>query len=80
MIITAKVAISEDKIISISSSDPPAVPITAKVVADMMETVGISRLITVDLHAEQIQGFYYRPVDNIYGTPVMFDDIKIFIF
>ncbi len=42
------------------------VPITAKVVADMMASVGISRMITVDLHADQIQGFFYMPVDNIY--------------
>ena len=45
------------------------VPITAKVVADMMAAVGISRLVTVDLHADQIQGFFYMPVDNVYGTP-----------
>ena len=47
------------------------VPITAKVVADMMAAVGISRLVTVDLHADQIQGFFYMPVDNVYSTPVM---------
>lgn len=52
------------------------VPITAKVVADMMSAVGINRIITVDLHADQIQGFFYIPVDNIYATPVMLDDIK----
>ena len=52
------------------------VPITAKVIADTMSVVGISRLITVDLHADQIQGFFYTPVDNIYGTMVMFEDIK----
>lgn len=52
------------------------VPITAKVVADLMSAVGISRVITVDLHADQIQGFFYIPVDNVYGTTVMFDDIK----
>lgn len=52
------------------------VPITAKVVADIMAIVGITRLITVDLHADQIQGFFYIPVDNVYGTSVMFDDIK----
>lgn len=51
------------------------VPITAKVVADMMATVGISRLITVDLHAEQIQGFFYMPVDNIYPSPVILADL-----
>jgi len=44
------------------------VPITAKVVADMMQGVGIKRLITVDLHADQIQGFFYMPVDNIYAS------------
>lgn len=52
------------------------VPITAKVTADIMAAVGITRLITIDLHADQIQGFFYIPVDNVYGTPVMFDDIK----
>jgi ribose-phosphate pyrophosphokinase len=52
------------------------VPITAKVVADIMTASGIKRIITVDLHADQIQGFFYIPVDNVYGTPVMFDDIK----
>lgn len=52
------------------------VPITAKVVADMMATVGISRMLTVDLHADQIQGFFYIPVDNAYATPVIIDDIK----
>lgn len=44
------------------------VPITAKVVADMMASVGISRVITVDLHADQIQGFFYMPVDNVYAS------------
>lgn len=52
------------------------VPITAKVVADIMASVGISRMLTVDLHADQIQGFFYMPVDNVYGTPVMLEDIK----
>lgn len=52
------------------------VPITAKVVADMMASVGISRTLTVDLHADQIQGFFYMPVDNLYSTPIMLDDIK----
>ena len=44
------------------------VPISAKVIADMMQKVGFSRLITVDLHADQIQGFFYIPVDNIYAS------------
>jgi ribose-phosphate pyrophosphokinase len=51
------------------------VPITAKVVADMMVSVGVDRVLTVDLHAEQIQGFFGCPVDNIYGSPVLNDDI-----
>jgi len=52
------------------------VPISAKVVADIMVAAGITRVITIDLHADQIQGFFYIPVDNVYGTPVMFEDIK----
>lgn len=52
------------------------VPITAKIVADMMASVGISRLVTVDLHADQIQGFFYMPVDNLYSTPIMLEDIS----
>ena len=52
------------------------VPITAKVVADMMASVGICRVLTVDLHADQIQGFFYMPVDNVYSTPILLDDIK----
>ncbi|MCC5791260.1 MAG: ribose-phosphate pyrophosphokinase [Legionellaceae bacterium] len=51
------------------------VPITAKVIADMMATVGICRMLTVDLHAEQIQGFFYMPVDNVYSTPVLHQDV-----
>ena len=51
------------------------VPITAKVVADMMVGVGVDRVITVDLHAEQIQGFFDVPVDNVYASPVLTDDI-----
>src|SRR4029079_1307610 len=52
------------------------VPITAKIVADMMATVGIGRVVTVDLHADQIQGFFYMPVDNIYSTSVMVEDMQ----
>lgn len=52
------------------------VPITAKVVADMLTTVGISRLLTVDLHADQIQGFFYVPVDNVYSTPEMLTEVE----
>ena len=53
------------------------VPISAKVVADMMAAVGISRLLTVDLHADQIQGFFYMPVDNVYASAVMLEDIQL---
>lgn len=52
------------------------VPISAKVVADMLSIVGIDRIMTVDLHADQIQGFFDIPVDNIYGTPVLLRDLK----
>lgn len=52
------------------------VPITAKVVADMMASVGICRVLTVDLHADQIQGFFYMPVDNVYSTPALLRDIE----
>ena len=52
------------------------VPITAKVVADMMASVGICRVLTADLHADQIQGFFYMPVDNVYSTPILLEDIK----
>jgi ribose-phosphate pyrophosphokinase len=51
------------------------VPISARVAADMMASVGINHVITVDLHADQIQGFFDMPVDNVYATPVTFDDI-----
>ncbi len=52
------------------------VPISAKVVADMLDVVGVNRVLTVDLHADQIQGFFDIPVDNIYGSPVLIDDIQ----
>ncbi len=52
------------------------VPITAKVVADMLTTVGVDRVLTVDLHADQIQGFFDIPVDNIYASPVLLADIE----
>lgn len=51
------------------------VPITAKIVADMLATVGICRVVTVDLHADQIQGFFYIPVDNVYASPVLLADL-----
>ena len=49
------------------------VPISAKVVADALTGVGIDRIMTVDLHADQIQGFFNVPVDNVYGSPVLVD-------
>jgi ribose-phosphate pyrophosphokinase len=52
------------------------VPITAKVVADMITSVGIDRVLTIDLHADQIQGFFDIPVDNIYGSPVLLTDLQ----
>ncbi|MDD9961929.1 MAG: ribose-phosphate pyrophosphokinase [Gammaproteobacteria bacterium] len=51
------------------------VPISAKVVANMLDGVGINRLLTVDLHADQIQGYFEMPVDNVYGSPVLVDHI-----
>ncbi|RLA67383.1 MAG: ribose-phosphate pyrophosphokinase [Epsilonproteobacteria bacterium] len=54
----------------------PRVPITAKLVANLMETSGITRLVTVDLHASQIQGFFDIPVDNLYGAILFMDYIK----
>jgi ribose-phosphate pyrophosphokinase len=51
------------------------VPISAKVVADMLMTVGLHRVMVMDLHADQIQGFFNIPVDNIYATPVLLGDL-----
>lgn len=51
------------------------VPITAKVVANMLQVAGVQRVLTVDLHSDQIQGFFDIPVDNIYGTPILLGDI-----
>jgi ribose-phosphate pyrophosphokinase len=51
------------------------VPISAKVVANLLETVGIGRVLTMDLHADQIQGFFDIPVDNIYASPVLLTDL-----
>ena len=52
------------------------VPISAKVVANMLEAVGVERLLTMDLHADQIQGFFDIPVDNIYASPVLLSDLQ----
>ncbi len=54
----------------------PRVPISAKLVADLMERAGITRVVTVDLHASQIQGFFDIPVDNLYGAILFIDYIK----
>jgi len=51
------------------------VPISAKVVADMISAVGVNRLLTVDLHAEQIQGFFQIPVDNVYASALLVDEV-----
>ena len=50
------------------------VAISAKVVADMLSSVGVDRVLTVDLHSDQIQGFFNMPVDNVYASPVLMDD------
>ncbi|WP_293996791.1 ribose-phosphate pyrophosphokinase [Sphaerotilus sp.] len=52
------------------------VPISAKVVANMLEAAGVNRVLTMDLHADQIQGFFDIPVDNIYASPVLLTDLK----
>lgn len=54
----------------------PRVPISAKMVADLLTTVGVTRVITMDLHASQIQGFFNIPVDNLFAAPVILNYIK----
>ncbi|MBF0369278.1 MAG: ribose-phosphate pyrophosphokinase [Magnetococcales bacterium] len=51
-------------------------PITAKLVADLLDAAGVQRVLTMDLHAGQIQGFFNMPVDNIYGTPVLLNAVR----
>ncbi|HBA33297.1 MAG TPA: ribose-phosphate pyrophosphokinase [Gammaproteobacteria bacterium] len=51
------------------------VPITAKLVANMLTTAGVDRVLTIDLHADQIQGFFDIPVDNVYASPLLLGDI-----
>jgi len=51
------------------------VPITAKLVANMIASAGVDRLLTVDVHADQIQGFFDIPVDNVYASPVLLGDV-----
>ena len=52
------------------------VAITAKVVADMLSSAGVDRVLTMDLHSDQIQGFFDVPVDNIYASPILLDDVR----
>ncbi len=54
----------------------PRTPITSKLVADLITTAGVHRVLSVDLHAGQIQGFFNIPVDHLYAAPVVLDDIK----
>ncbi len=56
--------------------DQPRVPITARLLADLITTAGADRLLTMDLHAGQIQGFFNIPVDNLFATPVLLDVIR----
>lgn len=56
--------------------DQPRVPITAKLVANLLVAAGANRVLTMDLHAQQIQGFFDIPVDHLYAAPVMYDYIK----
>jgi ribose-phosphate pyrophosphokinase len=56
--------------------DKPRVPISAKLVADLLETAGANRALTLDLHAPQIQGYFNSPVDHLYASPVMVDYFK----
>ena len=52
------------------------VPIAARVIADMLTGVGVNRVLTMDLHSDQIQGFFDVPVDNVYSTPILLNDIR----
>jgi len=60
--------------------DKPRVPISSKLVGDLLTAAGAQRLLTVDLHADQIQGFFNIPVDHLYATPVIIDYLKDFEF
>ena len=53
------------------------VPISAKLVAEMLQNAGADRILTIELHSDQIQGFFNVPVDNVYGTNVTYDNILI---
>src|SRR6187401_3245578 len=56
--------------------DQPRVPITAKLVANLLFAAGVSRVLTMDLHAQQVQGFFDIPVDHLYSAPVMYDYLR----
>jgi len=56
--------------------DQPRVPISAKLIANLLVSAGANRILTVDLHAQQIQGFFDIPVDHLYAAPVLFDYLK----
>jgi len=56
--------------------DQPRVPITAKLIANLLVTAGANRVLTLDLHAQQIQGFFDIPVDHLYASPVFYDYLK----
>jgi ribose-phosphate pyrophosphokinase len=56
--------------------DQPRVPITAKLVANLLVASGVNRILTIDLHAQQIQGFFDIPVDHLYAAPVMYEYLK----
>ena len=56
--------------------DQPRVPITAKLIANLLVTAGANRILTIDLHAQQIQGFFDIPVDHLYASPIFFDYLK----
>ena len=56
--------------------DAPRISITGRLIADMLKTAGADRVLTMDLHADQIQGFFDIPVDNIYASPVLLGDLR----
>ncbi|HAY74542.1 MAG: ribose-phosphate pyrophosphokinase [Verrucomicrobiota bacterium] len=56
--------------------DQPRVPITSKLVANLLVAAGVNRILTMDLHAQQIQGFFDIPVDHLYASPVFFEDLR----
>ena len=58
--------------------DKPRVPISAKVIANLLETAGADRILTIDLHVEQIQGFFDIPVDHLYAAPVFIEHLQDF--